>query len=561
MPAGYKVMFSELSFPVAQQNRMRPFFLALLLMALGAPSASAQTSDDSQSKGSIQGTVIDSKTGQPLRGADVTLRVLFSGSRGEASSAASDAEGHFAFDNLSAGRYRLAASRNGYVNRDPRVSGLRAGIVSLSSGQHVDSIVLKLIPSAVLAGRVTSEGDEPVPNVSVQAMKFTYQGEKRQLSDVGTSTTNDRGEYRIWGLAPGKYYVRATHPRGQAARPGGQVYVPIFYPGVSDISRTQAIELHPGDEITGIDLSFVSLRSVRVSGHVVSVGSSGVKNAQVTLVGGSGSMTFAAGQASTDAKGAFEIRGVAPGSYTLIAEQFGNADPEKVTRGRTSVEVGEANLNDVEVIIGPGSSVSGHVHIDGKGNPDLTKLTVALDAQDDLSSMGFAPDVSSVPLRSDGTFSFHDVPEGTYHIKLLPLPDGYYLKPSGEGDAVEAGVKVGRNHAATVELTLRTGAGRITGTVAKDQQPFPGAPVVLIPDGARRGQPRFYRQALTDAGGRFTISSITPGDYKLFAWEEIERGMYLDPDFLQSYEDSGKPVHVEEGGNLTVQPDLIPASD
>jgi protocatechuate 3,4-dioxygenase beta subunit len=541
---------------------MRTAFFALLLMLLAPPSASSQTSDDSQSKGSVQGTVIDSKTGQPLRGAEVSLRVLGTGNRGEPNSSISDAEGHFAFDNLGAGRYRLTASRNGYVNRDPRFgSGLRAGMVSLSSGQHADGILLRLTPSAVIAGRVTTEGDEPVPNVFVQAMKFTYQGDKRQLSDIGTSTTNDRGEYRIWGLAPGKYYVRATHPRGPAMRPGGQVYVPIFYPGVSDLSRTQPLELHPGDEITGIDLSFITLHSVRVSGRVVNASSLPAKDAQVTLVGGSGTMTFAAGQASTDAKGAFEIRGVAPGSYTLIAEQFGNADPEKVTRGRTPLEVGEGNLNDVEVIIGPGASVSGHVRVEGKTNPDFAKLTVALDAQDDLSSMGFAPDVSNVPLRSDGTFTFHDVPEGTYHIKVLPLPDGYYLKPSGEGDAVEAGVKVGRNHAAAVELTLSAGAGHITGTVAKDQQPFAGATVVLVPDGTRRGQPRFYRQALTDSSGRFNISSVTPGDYKLLAWEEIERGMYLDPDFLQSYEDSGKPVHVEEGANLNLQLDLIPASD
>jgi protocatechuate 3,4-dioxygenase beta subunit len=541
---------------------MRVFFLALLVIALASPRAKCQTADDTQNKGSIQGTVVDSKTGQPLRGADVSLRGFSQGSRGEGNSAVSDSDGHFAFDGLSAGRYRLTASRNGYVNHDPRFGGgLRAGMVSLSSGQHADAVILRLLPSAVIAGRITSEGEEPVPNVFVQAMKFTYHGDKRQLSDVGTATTNDRGEYRIWGLAPGKYYIRATHPRGGTVRPGGTIYVPIFYPGVSDLSRTQPIELHPGDEISGIDLAFGAVRSVRVSGRVLNASSLAVKDAQVTLVGGSGTMVYAAGQASTDAKGAFEIRGVAPGSYTLIAEQFGNADPEKVTRGRTSLEVGEGNLTDVEVIIGPGASLSGHVRVEGKSNPDFAKLTVALDAQDDLSSMGFAPDVSNVPLRSDGTFSFHDVPEGTYHIKVLPLPDGYYLKPSGEGDAVEAGVKVGRNHAAAVELTLSTGAGRISGTVAKDQQPFAGATVVLVPDGTRRGQPRFYRQSLTDAGGRFTISSITPGDYKLFAWEEIERGMYLDPDFLQSYEDSGKPVSVEEGSNLNLQLDLIPASE
>ena len=540
---------------------MRSLFLAVLMLLLASP-ASPQATSDAQNKGSIQGTVTDSKTGQPVRGAEVSLRVLSQGNRSEANSSVSDSEGHFAFDNLPAGRYRLTASRNGYVTRDPRFGGgLRAGTISLSSGQHADGVTLRLTPSAVIAGRVTSEGDEPVPNVFVQAMKFTYQGDKRQLSDVGTSTTNDRGEYRIWGLAPGKYYVRATHPRGGPTRAGSQVYIPIFYPGVSDLSRTQAIELHPGDEISGIDLSFVSLRSVRVSGHVINASSAPTKEAQVTLVGGSGAITFPAGQASTDAKGAFEIRGVAPGAYTLIAEQFGNADPEKVMRGRISVEVGEVNLGDVDVIVGPGASVSGHVRIEGKANPDLTKLTVSLDAQDDLSSMGFAPDVSNVALRPDGTFTFHDVPEGTYHIKVLPLPDGYYLKPSGEGDAVEAGVKVGRNHAAAVDITLSTGAGRVSGSAAKNQQPFAGATVVLVPEGARRGQPRFYRQALTDSAGRFSISSVTPGDYKVFAWEEIERGMYFDPDFLQPYEDSGKPVHVEEGGNLNLEVELIPATD
>jgi 5-hydroxyisourate hydrolase-like protein (transthyretin family) len=541
---------------------MRAAFLTLLLIVIALPRANSQTADDSQNKCSLQGSVVDSKTGQPLKGAEVMLRPMSMGNRGEPNSAMSDAEGHFSFGGLAPGRYRLAASRNGYLSRDPRFgASLRTSLVTLSAGQQAADVVLSLVPSAVIAGRVTNEGDEAVPNVSVQAMKYTYQGDKRQLSDVGTASTNDRGEYRIWGLAPGKYYIRATHPRAAAMRPGNLVYVPIFYPGVSDPSRTQAIELHPGDELTGIDLNFVSLRSVRVSGHVLNSSSVPAKGVQVSLVGGSGGMAFPVGQASTDAKGAFEIRGAPPGSYTLIAEQFGNADADKVMRGRTPVEVGEVNLSDVEVVTGPGTSVTGHVRIEGKTNPDLTKLTVALDPQDDLSSMGFAPDVSSIPVRPDGTFTFHDVPEGIYRINVIPLPSGYYLKPSGEGDAIEAGVKVGRNHAVAVELTLSAGAGSIVGIVAKDQQPFSGATVVLVPDAPRRGQPRFYRQAVTDSGGRFTLSSVTPGDYKLFAWEQIERGMYLDPDFLQSYEDSGKPVRVEEGSNLNLQLDLIPASD
>jgi protocatechuate 3,4-dioxygenase beta subunit len=544
---------------------MRISFLFLVLAVSALPRASAQSAAETASKGSIQGTVVDSKTGQPLKGAEVFLRGTPGGNRGEPNSATSDGEGHFSFGGLAAGRYRLSASRNGYLAHDPRFSGMRSGIVTLSSGQNTADVVLRLIPSAVIAGRVTSEGDEAVPSVFVEAMKYVYQGDKRQLTSAGASTTNDRGEYRIWGLAPGKYYVRATHPRSMATRSGTQVYAPVFYPGVSDPSRTQGLEVHPGDEVTGIDLSFVALRAVRVSGRVVSATSLPAKDAQVTLVGGSSGVTFAAGQASTDAKGFFEIRGVPPGSYVLMAEQFGNAESEKVMRGRTSIEVGEVNISDVEVATGPGSSVTGHVHVEKVSadvtKPDLTKLSVALDADDDLSSLGYAPDVSNVQVAADGGFAFRDVPEGSYRIKLVPLPDGYYLKPSGEGDVIEAGVKVAHNHAAAVELTLSAGAGRINGSVAKDQQPFAGATVVLVPDAPRRGQPRFYRQALSDSGGRFTISSVTPGDYRLFAWEEIERGMYLDQDFLQAYEDAGKAVHVEEGASLSIPLDLIPPSD
>ncbi len=538
---------------------MRSVFLALLLIVSASPCAISQTSDNSQNNCSLHGTVVDSKTGQPVKGAEVTLRggglgssgswVGGMGNRSEPAAAISDSDGHFIFDNLAPGRYRVIASRNGYVNRGPRPGGL--SLITLTSGQASD-VVVRLTPSAVIAGRVTTEGDEPVPYASVEAMKYTYQNERRQLTELGTSTTDDRGQYRIWGLPPGKYYIRATHPRGGAVRPGGLVFVPIFYPGVTDLSRTQPLELHPGDEATGIDLNFVSMHSVRVSGRVLNVNSQAEKGAQVSLVGGSGSSSFTVGQASSDAKGTFEIRGVPPGSYTLIAEQFGNGEGDKVIRGRTPIEVGDTNIGDAEVATGPGSSVSGHVRIEGKNTADLSKLTVALDPLDDLASLGFAPDVSNTAVRPDGTFQFHDVPEGSYRINVIPLPNGYYLKPASEGDAVEAGVKVGGNHSAAVELTLSAGAGRVSGNVTRDEQPFAGATVVLIPDPQRRAEPRFYRQAISDTAGRFTIANVTPGDYKLFAWEEIERGAYLDPDFLQSYEDSGKAVSIEDSSSINV---------
>jgi protocatechuate 3,4-dioxygenase beta subunit len=542
---------------------MRLVRLALLFTLLATSYAYSQTASGSQEKCSVQGTVIDSKTGQPLRGAEVMLNG-WSGSwpaeadRTGSASTTSDPEGRFSFDSIAPGRYNLMATHNGYLAR-ARTAGIRPTAISLSAGQHLD-VTLRLTPSSVIAGRITTENDESLPNVSVEAMKFTYQGERRQLVNAGNGTTNDRGEYRLWGLAPGRYYIRATHPRGIANRVSNQVYVPIFYPGVSDLSRTQPLEVHPGDELSAIDFNFVPLHSVRISGRVVNANSAVVKEAQVTLVSSSGGATYTVNQASTDAKGVFEIRGVPAGSYILVGEQFGSGDNDKVMRGRTPVEVGDTNVSDVEVIVGPGSPVSGHVRLEGKTNPDLSKLTVSLDPQDDLASIGFGPDVGSVAVKSDGSFAFHDVPEGAYRLKVTPLPEGYYLKPSGESEAAEGDVKVARNHGAAVELTLSTGAGRVAGKVSKSDQPFPGATVVLVPDNPRRGQPRFYRQAVADVNGKFTIASVTPGDYKLFAWEEIDRGAYLDPDFLQPYEDSGQSVKVEESGSLNVELELIPVN-
>src|SRR5271165_1010841 len=126
---------------------MRSSFLAFFSVGYVHP----QTSDSATSKGSIHGTVIDSKTGQPLKGAEILLRIMSAGNRSEPNSAVSDADGRFVLDNLASGRYRLSANRDGYLMHDPRFTSTRANVVSLSTGQNAD-VVLRLIPSAVIAG-------------------------------------------------------------------------------------------------------------------------------------------------------------------------------------------------------------------------------------------------------------------------------------------------------------------------------------------------------------------------------------------------------------------------
>lgn len=239
--------------------------------------------------------------------------------------------------------------------------------------------------------------------------------------------------------------------------------------------------------------------------------------------------------------------------------------------GQTAVEVGDTNLEHVEVVVTPGVDVSGRIRVEGQTaegiskedlSKDLSTMIGILDLREAAALANLTPDIDNAEVTPDGTFIFREVSEGSYRIDFHPMPAGFYLKSSGAADVLESGITVGRGHSPpALELVLSPGAGRIDGTVESGEQASPGASVVLVRDGKQRGQPNNYRQAVADQLGRFAMRNVTPGDYTLFAWEQIERSEYMDPDFLGHYEDRGKAVHVDEAGHLSVQLDVIPASE
>jgi len=485
----------------------------------------------------------------------------------EASFAVTDASGRLVFEGLSQGRYVLGVSRDRYVGSQVLDQSHRGTPLSLAPGQHRKDLVFRLTPTAVISGKITQEDGEPLPSVQVQAMRLSSRIGKRELYPEGvTSSTNDLGEYRIWGLAPGRYYIGFTYYGTPGIRfATGEGYVPIYYPGVSDPDRAVAVDLRPGEELSGIDLSLVPVQTVRVSGHVIDVLTTlPAKGTQVTLLQHQANTTFWASRSSVDAKGAFELRGVAPGSYILIAQQSDKPQQGRGSWGRRPIEVGDVNLDAGEVVIGPGIDVGGRVRVEGKVSLDFGKLIVALQPQDDWWMMGMLPGNANDSVKPDGTFAFTEVPEGTYSVDLFPAPDGFYLKSARQGseDVLEGGLRISRGQAPprTLDLTLSPSAGQIEGTVLKQQQPFAGAVVVLVPEPKRRSQARYFSNVETDQFGRFALRNIAPGIYQLFAWEEIEGGVYMDPDFLRKYEHSGKSVRLEEGARLSVQLEVIPAA-
>jgi Carboxypeptidase regulatory-like domain len=228
-------------------------------------------------KGSIEGVVTDHVTGKPIAHAQVAGTKLpdpevitdqapakdtasFVQSV-EIAPVMSDANGRFVVRDLNPGNYFLRASAEGYVQEDYRLlSGAVSAEVKLSSCQAVKDVVFRLVPGGTIGGRVTGSNGEPLVNIEVTLLHRRYHPDGRKTFEVsGRATTNDRGEYRIFWITPGSYYLSA----GSSNRPIPGVpfnaatvrnkYPRTFYPVTTDIATATTIDIPPAVELTGLD--------------------------------------------------------------------------------------------------------------------------------------------------------------------------------------------------------------------------------------------------------------------------------------------------------------------
>jgi hypothetical protein len=560
-------------------------FVPFALAAALAICAFGQDSQSSQATSSISGSVVDAVTSQPLKGANVWARSFQPGQGSRHfSSASTDADGHFALSGLAPGRYMVSASREDYVGRRS-ANGPSARLLTVAPDQHVDDLILQLTPGAIITGHVNSAEGKPLSGASVEVVQYFYDGGLKQLHDVRpASLSGSEGEYRITGLAPGRYYLRASASPGtgnfkpdksqsgnsksssNSSSKSKKGYAPAYYPGSSEITRAVELLIRPGQDLSGIDLALTAVPTVDVTGRVLNAGSSTpAAQAQVTLVDADGGSSFTR-ESTTDVKGSFELHDVLPGNYVLLAQFEQLTKTSTVLFGSKAVYVGKASLGKVEIAIGPGTEVSGHIHLEDKSDDktkvDLTRISVELQPQGSSSATALMPGVNNATVNADGDFQFTDVPAGTYTLNCFSLPAGYYVKSTGPVDVLESGVTVSLGQSLPgLDLTLSSKVARLNGDVSTSDQPAAGVSVVLIPEGGHAMPGRNYRQSMSDQSGRFSMKNVVPGDYKVFAFEDLERGAPLNPDFLRPFEDRGRSVHLQEGGDMNVRLEAIPASE
>jgi len=548
-----------------------------------------QPRDDQTPQGTakILGRVVSTDSGNPLRRAQVRLTATEIRVNRVANT---DNDGRYEFTGLAAARYRLQISKAGYVTLEyGQARPFEAGkTLDITDGQTLDRIDFSLPRGSVISGRVTDEFGEPVADASVQALRYQFVNGQRQLMPVGRAgTSDDIGQYRIFGLMPGEYLVRATlrdinapapvnalgtQPGAAAEAPSG--YPVTYYPGTTDVSQAQAVNVALGQELSSVFFSLIPSRLARISGNVIDSQGRALTGAVVLIRptgGGRGGGPFNIGGANQVRNdGTFVINNVPPGEYTLDVQQrprdlqsLGTAQLEFASQPLT---VSGSDVSGLSIVTTTGVSVSGRVVLQGQNTQKtpLRGLQITASAPSGNQPLiGIAGRVlGGGRVNDDSTFELRGL-AGPQQVRVANIPNGWVLKSiTLEGQDITDGpfdFKTGRNLTGLL-VTLTDKLTDLTGSVRDSRGAAVNDYVVVIFADDNKlwgGQSRYVRTARPNQEGTFDIKGMPPAKYLVTAVDGLETGAQSDPAVLERLRSKATSLTLTEGQPQTLNLSLV----
>lgn len=508
---------------------------------------------------SVEGQVLNDATGKPVAKATVLLH----GASNSEFYTQTDEKGQYGFAGIEPGSYTLTAERAGFVTATygavrPQLPGK---MVALKASQKASGLDMRMIPGGAIAGKVLYADGQPAFGASLTLLRAKYVDGQKQLMDVGSSmlvqsrrlplTTNDLGEFRVPSLEPGHYYVRADAGRTSAidigmvsAQLAGPVTdtAPTYYPSTIDRKNAEAIEVSSGRTTGDVTITLVETPVGTIRGHVENAPTASRNSFRVILYsqyGQSFGLTMNPQTGELEAQGA-----VPPGRYTAVA--FITAGAAGLNPGGARYDLIPVDVNGgaLSITLHASTSLAGVLKVQDGRPADLHQVRVALRPSGFVRGM---PDVfqPAQPVAADGKFTFAAIFADRYAVQVLGLPEGVYVQSihAGDADVLENGLDLTAAAAGSVEIVLSRKTGTVEGLVTDAQgRPVNGAMVALVPIKGRE-----YRTAFTDEGGKFTVKSAPPGEYRAFAWADVEDGAWTDAEFLKPILGKARMVTVREG--------------
>lgn len=545
----------------------------------------------------IRGRVMAADSGAALRRAQVRLS---SQDIRSAKVATTDTEGRYEFTELPAGRYTLTVSKTGYLTlqygqRRPREPGKP---IDLSAGQVLDKTDVALPHGGVITGRIADEYGEPLPDATVQAMRYQYVGGQRQLVSAGrVAQSDDIGQFRIFGLPPGDYYLSASTrtPIMQAVTgvvsgvvtgavtaplPGGLPpdpaaglqairdalsapddeqtgYAPTYYPGTSTLSDAQRITVGLGEELSGISFSMTLAKMARISGTVVDAQGQPLGRGMAMIRPSRGGPMFMRGGPNGGAvnNGAFTIAGVPPGDYILQVRNggFGRGGAASDAEfANMSIVVNGSDVDGLVIALSKGATVSGRVTFSGGKAPTNSSSIQVSAVSTEAGTAPLGPGGFASRVDTNGAFELRGL-TGPSLFRIGNMPSGWMLKAvrlDGADITDTPHEFKGGETVSGLEIELIDKPTRINGTVTDSQnQPIKDYAVVVFSDDNVHWVPqtRFVRAGRPDQQGKFQIGGLPPGRYLAVALDYLEQGSEMDPDLLEQLKSKATSLTLDEG--------------
>jgi hypothetical protein len=528
--------------------------LALMLAGAQAPPAPSQPTPP-PATATIRGLVIGGDTGQPLRRATVRLDPIdgptgvATNPRRESRSMTTDADGKYEFRDLPRGRYDVSASKGAYVTMtwgagNPSTPDARP--IDLPAGGTLERVDFTLPRGGVITGRVLDEFGEPLTGLQIGAMRYQTIGGKRQLMRVGFGSTNDAGEFRMFGLTPGQYFVQALWRRmgpGDPASADRSGYPVTYFPGTTNEAEAQRVTVAAGQTVNDLVMTMTPIKVARVEGVVVDATGRPLPNAMLQVQQMSATRNFFSSQ-SLRPDGTFALASVTPGEYIFRAQSSGaSSDVAMLT-----LTVGSEDIKDVRLVALPPAIVRGRVVVDSAQPFPAAALSLAAIVEDQSMPGG----LQIAQVADDLSFELTASP-GRNRINTINLPAGWAIRSvrvnsvdvSDDGIDVKAGERV-----TGVEVELTNKLASVSGLVTNARgEPAKDYTVLLFPADARRLKTagRYVRTGRPDQDGRFKVSGMAPADYYIIALDKLEPGQWTDADFLDRVRSKANAITIHEG--------------
>ena len=491
------------------------------------PAAAAALAQSTPAPASIAGTVTNSVTGEPILRAHVTAHCM-SEDRHDGQQvyygALTNSKGEFSIAPLPSGNCALEVQRVGFV-------ALNFASQPVSSGAHKEGVKLTLVPTGAITGRVLSSTGEPAQGVIVYA--------ELTSDNSMNATVDDKGQFRIGGLRPGKYRVKAIReslPFPPEIRADGSREMrdaTTYYPDSLNAKTAQRLEVKAGAEVSGVEIKLVQTPIVEVSGKITGI-PPGTKNIGVNIQP-SGPGT------SIKADGTFSMWRVDPGKYTLQAQQW--TGQAQLQSAPLDIEVTTANLEHLELRMIPPFDIAGQVRFDddqareplqpprrpdGKSPPAPHPPPRNVSLQP-MSHQG--PSFSNVSLEPDDRFTVTSVQPQRYRVELNGMSG--FVKAVRVGDTETDGdiLDLRNGSPGPITITVSSHFCEVSGTVSDSKGPVADVSVILssVEDGSNS------HVGSSNASGGYSFR-VPPGKYLLAVIDAEQFNWGMQGPDLEDYE-------------------------